>query len=188
MKTEEWRPIAGYEGRYMVSSFGRVKSMSHCRKNGRQGCDRIYKERLLSCSKNGEGYPHVRLTKNGEEKFFNVHKLVAEAFLDNPDNLPCINHKDENPSNNHVENLEYCTHQYNLTYGTVLHRRSKKMRNRKDLSRPVLQYTKDGEFVKEWPSSKEAERHGFDHNYINKCCKGIKNYKTHKGFIWRYKQ
>ena len=130
------------------------------------------------------GYYYVCLSKNGIVKNYFVHRLVAEVFLPNPDNLPCVNHKDEDKSNNNVDNLEWCTHEYNINYGTRNKRIGKSNTNGKR-SKPVLQYTLDGQFVKEWSSIMECKRNGYNHGHIIECCR--KNRKTHKGFIWRYK-
>ena len=168
MKKEIWKPVVGYEGLYEVSNWGRIKSI------------KFGKERILNPGTNSCGYLHVGLYKNGKRKIFLVHRLVAEAFIPNPNNLPCINHKDENKLNNSVENLEWCNSKYNNTYGTRIERISKK------LSKPVLQYTLDGVFVREWPSTMQAEREGgFNQAHIWMCCKGEQ--KTHKNFIWKYK-
>ena len=167
MKKEYWKPVVEYEGLYEVSNWGRVKSL------------KFGKERILKQGKYKYGYLYVVLSKNGILKAFKVHRLVAEAFIDNPDNLPCVNHKDENKLNNNVDNLEWCTHEYNINYGTRTEKCSKK------LSKTVLQFTLDGQFVKEWPSAIECERNGYDNTSISKCCRG--KLKTHKGFIWKYK-
>ena len=104
--TEQWRPIEGYEGLYEVSNLGRVKSLK---------CGR---ERILKPQMKKKGYLQVGLRKEGKYKMFKVHRLVAQAFIPNPEGLPQINHKDENPSNNRVENLEWCDSKYNNNYGT----------------------------------------------------------------------
>lgn len=172
MKKEIWKYIKGYEGLYQVSNFGRVKSI------------KFGKERILKTFKNTRGYLQVNLCKNGKVKNYKVHRLVAEAFLDNTDNLPEVNHKDENKLNNNAENLEWCSAKHNSNFGTRNERIAKKMTNGK-LSKPVLQYTMDGEFVKEWPSTMQAEREGgFNNRLISACCRGKR--KTHKGFIWKY--
>ena len=164
---EIWRPIKGYEGLYEVSNLGRIKSL------------KFGKERIMKLGTNSCGYLHIGLYKNGKRKIFLVHRLVMEAFTLNTDNLPFINHKDENKQNNNVNNLEWCTVKYNNTYGTRIERGSKK------LSKPVLQYTLDGEFVREWKSTAECGRNGFNQAHIWMCCKGKQKY--HKNFIWRYK-
>ena len=172
MKKEYWKPIKGYEGLYEVSNLGRVKSL------------KFGKERMLKVSKDKKGYLHVVLCKNGILKTYYVHRLVAEAFIDNTDNLPQVNHKDENPQNNIYTNLEWCDRKYNCNYGTRNERISEKMTNGK-LSKPVLQYTLDGELVKEWSSTHECGRNGYNRGNVWACCLG--RLKTYKGFIWKYK-
>ena len=126
-------------------------------------------------SKDGRGYLQFRC--NGRKTL--VHRFVAECFLPNPENLPCINHKDENKTNNCVENLEWCTHKYNLNYGT------RNERIGETNSKKVLQYTLDGKFVKEWQSLREIERVlGFSHGNISNCCNGKQ--KSAYGFVWSY--
>lgn len=165
---EIWKDIKDYEGYYQISNLSRVKSI------------KFGKERILKPVTNSSGYLQVTLCKNNIKKQYLVHRLVAEAFLDNPDNLPQVNHKDENPLNNVVSNLEWCDRKYNINYGTGIERRSKKK------SKTVLQYTLDGVFVREWESAKQAEKEGgFDNGHIISVCGGKRN--SHKGYIWRYK-
>ena len=173
MKKEYWKPIKGYEGLYEVSNLGRVKSL------------KFGKERMLKVSKDKKGYLHVVLCKENILKTYYVHRLVAEAFIDNTDNLPCVNHKDENPQNNVVSNLEWCDAKYNLNYGTRNKRISEKMTNGK-LSKPVLQYTLDGELVKKWSSTHECSRNGYNRGNVSACCLGY--LKFYKGYIWRYEK
>lgn len=106
---EIWKDIKGYEGLYQVSNYGNVKSLNYLRTG---------KERILKQGTRKGGYKRVALCNNGEMKFYLVHRLVAEVFLENPRNLPQVNHKDENSSNNHVSNLEWCTPKENSNYGT----------------------------------------------------------------------
>ena len=123
---EEWKDIKGYEGLYQVSSEGRIKSLERIT----QGCangeyfDKLLPERIMKqqCNK----YVTVMLYKQGVGKRLLVHRLVAEAFIDNPDNLPEVNHKDECKTSNSVENLEWCTKEYNNAYGTKNKRMSEK--------------------------------------------------------------
>ena len=173
MKKEIWKPIKGYEGLYQVSNFGRVKSLKF-------GKEKILKQSIDKKT----GYLHVVLCKNEILKTYYVHRLVAEAFIDNSDNLPQVNHKDENPQNNIYINLEWCDRKYNCNYGTRNERISEKMTNGK-LSKPVLQYTLDGELVKEWSSTHECCRNGYNRGNVWACCLG--RLKTYKGFIWKYK-
>lgn len=185
---EEWRTIEGYEGLYEVSNFGRVKSL------------KFDKEKVLQQGKNTNGYLYVVLYKEGKVKNFLVHRLVASAFIDNPNNYPCINHKDENPSNNCVDNLEWCDQKYNVNFGTGIQRRVantdyktltiKRVASTdykaiaEKLSRQVYQYSQDGELVAIWGSTMECGRNGFFQSHVASCCRGER--KTHKGFKWSY--
>lgn len=110
-------------------------------------------------------------------KTCNIHRLVAEAYLPNPENLPMINHKDENKTNNCLQNLEWCDAKYNLNYGT----RNEKISNSKKI--PILQYTLDGEFIREWPSATDVGREV--RNGIRECLRGRN--KTAYGYKWFYK-
>lgn len=164
---EIWKDKKDYEGLYQTSNLGRVKSF------------KFGKERILKPGTDKNGYLLVNLCKNGKVKTFKVHRLVAEAFLPNPDNLPEVNHKDENKQNNVVSNLEWCDRKYNINYGTGV-RRSYLQR-----CKPVLQYDLEGNFVREWKSIRECGRNGYDQGNVTSCCRGKQ--KTHKGFIWKYK-
>ncbi|MCQ2754589.1 MAG: hypothetical protein MJ231_06040 [bacterium] len=141
----------------------------------------------------------VVLCKDGKRKMFTVHRLVASAFLEKPfdPNATEVNHKDENKTNNIValnidgsvnveeSNLEWCSREYNINYGTRNVRVGKAMINGK-LSKPVLQFTKDGEFVREWLSLHDVERSlGIYQASVNRCC--LEKQKYAGGFIWKYK-
>ena len=143
---EEWKSIPGYEGLYEVSSYGRVKSLeiSYIRKNGIMDQK---SEMILSPKNNGTGYFTVCLYKNKIHKYYLIHRLVAEAFLPNPDNLPEVNHKDEDKSNNRVDNLEWCDRKYNLNYKGVLKRRSQRMKENGIYERITLKRTKYPELI-----------------------------------------
>lgn len=113
MENEIWKPVVGYEGLYEVSNTGNVKSLGN----------KVWKNaRILKPQVRGKsGYLFVRLSKDGQAKGINIHRLVAETFIPNPLNLPIVNHKDENRTNNHVDNLEWCTVSYNSKYSMKLH-------------------------------------------------------------------
>lgn len=131
--------------------------------------------RKIKQSEDKGGY--LRFHCNGKDTY--VHRFIAECFLPNPDNLPEINHKNEIKTDNRVENLEYCTHKYNMNYGTR-NKRAAESRCKK-----VCQYTLDGAFVKEWLSATEIQRVlGFDNGYISNCCKGKS--KSAYDFIWKF--
>lgn len=165
---EEWKGIDKYDGLYQVSNYGRVKSL------------KFGKERIMKLINHLDGYLAVGLYKNGKQKWYLVHRLVAQAFIPNPSKLPMINHKDENPLNNNVDNLEWCNAKYNLNYNEGQKRKAMKR------SKTIYQYTLNGEFVREWLSATEVQRQtGYNQGHICQCCNG--KYKTANGFIWRYK-
>lgn len=120
MTEEEWRPVVGYEGLYEASSFGRVKSLD---RYNSKNC--FIKGRILKQSNDGRGYMSIQLCLNGKIERYLVHRLIAQTFIPNPDNLPQVNHKDENKSNNRVDNLEWCDCSYNINYGTAKERAKK---------------------------------------------------------------
>lgn len=126
---EIWRDIKGYESLYQVSNLGRVKSLA--RKVIKKNYVSFKKERILKQQTDRYGYKKVILQRNYQIKTFSIHRLVAEAFLENPYNLPQINHKDENKENNCVLNLEYCDSKYNNNYGTRNIRVSETMKKKK---------------------------------------------------------
>lgn len=120
---EIWKDIEGFEGLYQVSNLGRVKCVEH-KCPGRHGL-RTVKEHLMTQVKGSKGYFYVALSNMDRGRTFTVHRLVAKAFIPNPENLPCVNHKDEDKFNNNVDNLEWCTSLYNNTYNDVHLRRKK---------------------------------------------------------------
>lgn len=179
---EEWRDIEGYEG-YQISSEGRVRSLDRCVVY-KDGSKHFYKGKILKFSINVFGYYQIGLCKNGVRKFHRVNRLVAKAFIPNPDNLPEVNHKDEDKTNNNVDNLEWCDRKYNMNYGTAIERGSEKLRNNHKLSKKVYQYTLDNQLVKVWDSTMECQRNGYHSGHISNCCRGI--LKQHKGYKWSY--
>lgn len=163
---EIWRDIKGYEGLYQVSNLGRVKSLNY---------NHTKKEKILTNNKHNTNYLSVTLVKNKVKKQILVHRLVAEAFIPNKYNYPIVNHKNEDKSNNKVDNLEWCTYEYNNNYGTRVVKTTKQ----------VYQYTLDGQLIKKWKSINEIQRIlGFKTGGICNCCKCRTN--TAYGFKWRY--
>lgn len=154
---EIFKDIEGYEN-YQISNLGNVKSL---------GNDKTRKEKILKPAKNiKNNYLYVVLHKEGKQKNYLVHRLVAQAFIENPNNLPEVNHRDEDKANNNVSNLEFCDRQYNIDYSN---------------SKQVLCV----ETGKIYHSLSEVYRQlGFDQGNISKCCRG--RLKTYKGFNWKY--
>ena len=143
---------------YAVSNLGNVMNI----KTGR----------ILKPGFSTDGYLLVVLSKNGERKTYRVHRLVASAFIPNPFNYPQVNHKDEDKTNNCVNNLEWCTAQYNSEYS---------------LAKQVGQYDLKGNLIKTWKSAYEIERClGFNRSSISDCCRGREYCNTAYGYIWRY--
>ena len=173
---EVWKPIPGYEGLYKASDCGRIKSLPRTT----FGVERVKSERIISQQKDKLGYCSVKLSKNGIVTRHRVHRLVALAFIPNPEKLPFINHKDENPSNNCVGNLEWCNQKYNVNYGNSLI----KMRQAAITSegRPICCYDLQGNLVKEYSCFNDAVKDGFKRRHIENCINGKE--KTHKGLRW----
>lgn len=149
------KDIKNYEGLYAVTSCGRVWSYK--------------RQKFLTPEDNGHGYLRVNLYKDGKDKKYMIHRLVAEAYIPNPDNLPQVDHIDENKNHNYINNLQWITNRDNC---------------RKSHNKPILQFTLDGEFVREWSSATDVGREVKAH--ICHCLKG----KLHSayGSIWKYKE
>lgn len=185
---EIWKDIDGYEGKYQVSNLGRIKSLK----------DRYGNtiEKILKPGKIKNGYLIVILCKNGTKKTSKVHRLVANAFIPNTNNFRCVNHKDENKENNCVENLEWCTYQYNNTYRNLQQRRVANIdwknigrKNAEKLSKKVYQYSLDGELIKIWKSTSECHKNKFDSGHVSACCRNCylrEGNNVYKGYIWSY--
>ena len=181
----EWRPVVGYEGLYEVNNLGEVRSLDRVVYQGNHPQRR--KSIIKKQTPHKDGHLMVMLSKEGQNKNCQVHRLVAETFIPNPYNLPVINHKDEDPTNNRADNLEWCTIAYNNNYGTVKERLSKSKRNSTYNTKTVQQYTIDGNFIQEWPSTMEVERVlGYAHTHIADCCRHKLHCNTAYGYKWEY--
>ena len=168
---EIFKDIEGYEGLYQISNFGNVYSYN--------------KRGLLTPQKENNGYLRVNLYKNGKSKHYLVHRLVAQAFITNSNNLGFVNHIDENKTNNSVDNLEWTTHKDNVNYGTRNEREGKKIS--KSLSVPIIGINKTNGLIVEFSSSHEASRVlNINQGNIIQCCKGNR-YKSVGGYYWYYK-
>lgn len=184
---EEWKDIKGYEGLYQVSSFGRVKSLNY-HKTGA--------EKLLKQGFDKDGYKQLTLYKNRHKKNCKVHRLVAEAFIDNPNNYPIINHRNEFKFDNSVYNLEWCDEKYNSNYGSRNIRLSKSkqgaifsdiQKQRISIAKKisVYQLSMNNEIIRKWDGIVDASRElNIGDGHISGCCKG--KYKTAGGYKWRY--
>lgn len=184
-----WAAIKGFDSTYWVSDEGQVRSIDRVvgQKNKYGTYKRLIKGCLLKPAKNNRGYLLVNLCKDGKQKGYLIHRLVAEAFVDNPDNLPEVNHKSEkDKTDNRAEALEWCDRKFNINYGTRTQRMAEKNTNGK-CSKPVLQFDKQGNFLKEWPSMKEVEREtGFFYPSVSDCCR--RKRKSAYGYIWKFKE
>lgn len=159
-----WKDIKGYEGLYQVNEFGEVKNLK---------LDRLMKGTIKN------GYVKVHLRKEGISKYYFVHRLVAEAFINNPDNLPQVNHKDEIKTNNNVNNLEWCDSKYNVNYGTARQRMIEKM------SKGVEQYDLNGNLINTYKSLTEIKNQfGYLPCCISEQISGKQ--KTAYGYKWKY--
>lgn len=211
---EIFKEIKGFEGLYEVSNHGNVKSL---------------KRNIILSKHIVKGYYYISLYKDGNKPQKQVHRLVAIAFIPNPNNFQEVNHKDENPLNNFVwvnedgsvdlekSNLEWCTHEYNINYGTRTEKVLKKLKGRKlseehkaklrgkkrteetrrkiskiqknnpKTSKAVVAVDSEGNVVHEFPSTKEAGRNGFNYRHVGECCNHVHNRNTHKGYRWFFK-
>lgn len=176
---ENWKPVIGYEGIYEISNKGLIRSIDRVIQIN--GTSHRIKGRVLSIYTDNLGYQRITLSKEGKLHTMCIHKLVAEAFIPNPENKPCIDHIDTNPSNNCVDNLRWCTHSENMNNPlTILNSREGHKH------KPVLQYDLKDNFITEYISGKEAARQvNIQQASLVRCLQGIQ--KTAGGYKWRYK-
>lgn len=185
---EEFRDISGFESCYQVSNLGRVKSLERIARN-----KHLISEKILKLNHDQYGYLIAVFSKDNVVSYRKVHRLVAAAFIPNPENKPTVNHKDENKENNCVDNLEWATWQEQINHGDLRMRQAAihdyhsaaSVKFRIGRKKPILQFDKDGNFIREWSSAKDAQREGFRQSAICMCLRG--RHKSYAGFIWKYK-
>ncbi|WP_277680349.1 NUMOD4 domain-containing protein [Gracilibacillus dipsosauri] len=170
---EIWKDVKGFEGLYKISNKGRVFSV----KKG------IFKK----TKHNNRKYVQICLNKHGKQHHFLLHRLVAEHFIPNPNNLPQVNHKDENKENNCADNLEWCTNRYNANYGTKIERtinNDNYKKSRMKMKRSVIGTSLDGNIKIRLAGINDGELLGFNKSAISNCVRGETKY--YKGFKWEY--
>lgn len=184
---EIWKDIIGYEGLYQISNLGNVLSLEKHIDN-KKGAIQYRPPKILKQYKNKFGYMRVYLTKNSIKKMYAVHRLVAIAFIDNPENKPCVNHIDNNRENNHLDNLEWCTYKENSQWAESQGRRiftdewkQKISATRK--TKPVVGTDKSGKRLY-FSKVRDVSKEGFDPKAVINCCKGRQ--KSTKGYQWKY--
>ena len=184
---EIWKDIVGYEGLYQVSNLGNVMSLEKYIDN-KKGAIQYRPPKVLKQYKNKFGYMRVYLTQNSIKKMYAVHRLVATAFISNPDNKPCVNHIDNNRANNVVDNLEWCTYKENSQWAEIQGRRIFSEEWKQKISdtrkkKPVIGTDDMGNHIY-FPTVRSVVTGGFDPKAVIKCCKGEQ--KMHKGYKWIY--
>lgn len=178
---EIWKDIEGYEGMYQVSNMGRVRALDRVKPNSG---GQIAKGHILPSYNNGNGYLWVSLWKFNKSKHIYVHRLVAMAFIPNPSNLPIINHKDEDKSNNRHDNLEWCTQKYNINYGNHM-KRLKESYIANGNNRPIDVYDMKGTFLKTFDCSNEVCKEiGINRRGLYLACQGVT--KSYKGYRFAF--
>lgn len=188
--TEIWKDIPGYNGRYQASTLGRIRSTDRIiiQKNG---ISKTVKGKVLKQFSVSSGYMYATISSEvGQFCPKRVHRLIAKTFIPNPLNLPQINHKNENKADNRVENLEWCTIDYNTYYGHRIERYSQSNINNPALSKEVNQYDLNGNYLRTFPSIAEASRfigNNMSASRIGQCCRHLYECgNSAYGYLWEY--
>ena len=184
---EIWKDIKGFEGRYQVSNMGRVRSLDMVLEGKNRNSPYTFEYqrsgKVLKPLKKRNGYYQVCLRHNGKAKYISIHRLVALAFIPNPNKLSCVNHKDEDKANNIESNHEWCTQKYNSNYGT----RNERLRKYaiSNVMRPVVQYDMEGNVIDTFESLSDAEnKTGISNINIGGVCKGRR--KSTHGYVFKF--
>lgn len=188
LEGEEWRDVVGYEGLYAVSNLGRVISFERDVYVKNRNCTKHIHPKIVGIyvSKRYKdlGYHVVNLSRNGLKVHSYVHRLVAEAFISNPDNNPCVDHIDRNTLNNTISNLRWVTHIENMNNENTLKQMSKSTKGILKPSRYIPIVAIKGDEVLKFSSNNEAKELGFHPSAICRCCKGLQPH--HKGYKFMY--
>lgn len=184
---EIWCPVKNYEGFYEISNLGRVKSLDRYVKCGNG--ERLHKGKLLQMEVDKLGYRFAHVCKEGQDDRLLVHRMVADAFIKNPNDYPCVNHKDETPWNNTKENLEWCTYSYNNQYNNLTKRRfetrSKNIANgTTKIGTSILMKDDKGNIIKEYTNMERVKEEKLSEYYVRLCCDGKK--ESYLGYKWEY--
>lgn len=184
---EIWKPVNGYEGFYEVSNLGRVKSLDRY-VDSAHGL-RLHKGKILQPEVDKLGYRLAHVCKDGKDDRLLVHRLVAEAFLDNKENLPCVNHKDEQPWNNQVNNLEWCTYTYNNQYNGLTEKRFVTRKEninsgKTKMGTSIIMKDFNNNIIKEYINMERVKEDGLSDYYVKLCCKGKR--ESYLGHKWEY--
>lgn len=186
MIEEIWKPIERLEGYYEISNKGRIRSLDRM-VSGCYGSTQLKKGQIMKPIKMPNGYLAQGFYFNGKHRQYYIHRLVAKAFIPNPENLPEINHKDENKENNCIENLEWCSHLYNIRYGNA--RKKISVAKRECAIRPVTQKDLNGVILAHYRNASIAsEITGIDSSAILKVCAKRGKFITAGSFIWEFAQ
>jgi len=186
---EVWKDIAGFEELYQVSTHGRVRSKDRITVRRGDGAKMFHEGRIMKTPLNGDGYPILNLSVRGKKHSKRVHRLVAETFIENPNNYIEVNHIDEIKDNNRVSNLEWCSRGHNMNHGTGMersHNHPNAIRRLEESKRPVVGAHIETEKEVRFESINETSRNGFPRKQVSSVLNG--NDKSCRGYVWFYEE